>query len=470
MLRCAAGELLQRVSATHRQCEADLRKLLVHLKMKSIADIIDINSPQRNDGLSPAAVIVDIEKVASLSQFEMSPERRSQLRKSHLAKQYDWQSLVRSWGDSFANPPVLPTSPKSLMETPRLRRKSMQNLLFSVQLQQLSSSLDTEELNLRASFSMNATPNPADTQPDDDDIAITRQSVMEYMEHHGSYFRAHTKKMYSSQEYDSIRKLINAELESQLEGAKRAESLHEKALVPVLYSLNGFVYGRLSGHERAAVSAYSTGALGDQVRIMRSLLNIFLSFIRDRDSQSDSVGVRSQVSTDITETNGLTDYLHSLSYSDGGSRVILTSPQVRQFLHWAASIGDIIGLQAIRFMTELVHRCLSKRMAQRSLEQTENLPAQSFGDNVLNEFKREVTHGIYSRRRHVTFPPPPPLCLSSSKPPPHLQSVPLEHAAVLHLGRCCWGEEIRRSERSRCLHHVRRQGWCSIHSCSSSLP
>lgn len=401
MLRCAAGELLQRVSATHRQCEADLRKLLVYLKMKSIADIIDINSPHRNDGVSPIAVIVDIEKVASLSQFEMSPERRNQLRKSHLAKQYDWQSLVRSWGDSFSNPPVLPTSPKSSMETPRLRRKSMQNLLFSVQLQQLSSSLDTEELNSRASFFFPAL-NPADANLDNDDIAVTRQSVMEYMEHHGSIFRAHTKKMYSSQEYDSIRKLINAELESQLEIAKTADSPHQKALVPVLYSLNGFVYGRLPGQERAAVSAYSTGALGDQVRIMRSLLNIFLSFIRDRDSQSDSVGVRSQVSTDITETNGLTDYLHSLSYSDGSSRVILASPQVLQFLHWAARIGDIIGLQAIRFMTELIHRCLSKRMAQRSLEQTENLPAQSFGDNVLNEFKREVTHGIYSRKRSLT--------------------------------------------------------------------
>jgi hypothetical protein len=50
-------------------------------------------------------------------------------------------------------------------------------------------------------------------------------------------------------------------------------------------------------------------------------------------------------------------------------------------------------------MTELIHCCLSKRMAQRSLEQTENLPARSFGDNVLNEFRREVVHGIYSRRR-----------------------------------------------------------------------
>ena len=40
-------------------------------------------------------------------------------------------------------------------------------------------------------------------------------------------------------------------------------------------------------------------------------------------------------------------------------------------------------------------------MAQRSLEQTAKLPVQSFGDNVLNEFKREVTHGIYSRRRYV---------------------------------------------------------------------
>jgi hypothetical protein len=33
------------------------------------------------------------------------------------------------------------------------------------------------------------------------------------------------------------------------------------------------------------------------------------------------------------------------------------------------------------------------------MEQAENLPIQSSGDNVLNEFKREVAYGIYSRKR-----------------------------------------------------------------------
>jgi hypothetical protein len=417
MLRCAAGELLQRVSATHRQCEADLRKLLVHKKMKSLADLSDINSPLRSDNLPPAVVLVDIERVAALSQSEMSPERRSRLRQDHRERGLCWQAIIRGWGDSFAHPGLsLPTSPKNQLETtPRLRRKSMQNLLFSVQLQQLSSSLDGEDLSIRASLSPGAAPHLNDH---DDDMAITRQSVMEYMEQRqGSFFKGHQKKVYASQEGDRIRKLVKIEIENQLSRADCAESPHEKVLAPVLHALNGFVCGRLSGQERAAVGAYATGALGDQVRIMRSLLSIFLSFVRDREgSPIDSPSVRTQVSTDISDTSGLVDYLHSLSYADApasDSRTILSSHQVLEFLHWAANIGDIIGLQvplfcsallnippqAIRFMTELIHRCLSKRMAQRSLEQTENLPVRSFGDNVLNEFKREVIHGIYSRRR-----------------------------------------------------------------------
>lgn len=397
-MRCAAGELLQRVSATHRQCETDLRKLLVHMKMKSIADIIDINSPYRNDSLTPVVIVVDIEKVAALSQTELSPARRDQLRKSHQEKHYNWQSLIRSWGDAFCSvgPPSIPTSPSHLDSTPRMRRKSMQNLLFSAQLQQLSTSFDPEEPSIRATFSLGViSPVLSDH---DEDSTITRQSVMEYFENHGS-LRSHSKKMYATQESETIRKNIKAELESQLERAMTGAP-HERALIPVLHALNGYVCGRLSGQERAAVCAYSTGALGDQVRIMRALLNIYLSFLKDRESQ-DSEDIRALVSTDITDVNGLTDYLQSLSYSDGESRHILTSQQVLEFLHWASGIGDIIGLQAIRFMTELIHRCLSKRMAQRSIEQTENLPAQSFGDNVLNEFKREVTHGIYSRRRSM---------------------------------------------------------------------
>lgn len=399
LLRCAAGELLQRVSATHRQCETDLRKLLVHMKMKSLADIIDINSPYRNDNLPPIVIVVDIEKVSALSQPDLTAARREQFRKSHMEKNYNWQSVIRSWGDSFATvgPPSLPTSPSSYHPdaTPRMRRKSMQNLLFSVQLQQLSTSFDTDETSIRASMSLGVMSPVVHEQ--DDDCTITRQSVMEFIENHSSSFRSHSKKMYATQECDTIRKTIKAELERQLQCATDGKP-HEGALIPVLHALNGYVCGRLSGQEKTAVCAYSTGALGDQVRIMRALLSIYLSFLKDRDSQ-DSGGIRALVSTDISDANGLMDYLHSLSYSDGESRHILTSLQVLEFLHWASSIGDIIGLQAIRFMTELIHRCLSKRMAQRCLEQTENLPAQSFGDNVLNEFKREVTHGIYSRRR-----------------------------------------------------------------------
>ena len=44
-------------------------------------------------------------------------------------------------------------------------------------------------------------------------------------------------------------------------------------------------------------------------------------------------------------------------------------------------------------------------MAERILEQGQNLPIhQSSGDNMLNEFKREVTLGIYSRNRYLYTP------------------------------------------------------------------
>ena len=345
MLKCAAGELLQRVSATHRQCEADLRKLIVHMKMKSIADIVDVNSTSRNDHLPSAVVIVDIERVAALAQVDMTPEQRKELRASVQEKNLTWQSCIKCWGETIGRLDT-PISPND--KSPRLRRKSMQNILFSAHLQQVSSSLDTVEEynNMLPSLSFSGQHSAHDGE---EDITITRQSVIEYMESNGNVFKSHTKKIYSSPETDSIRKHIKIEIESQLiKSSEPSAEVYEKVLIPVLHALNGYVCGRISGQEKNAVSAYATGALGDQVRIMRCLLHIFLSFIKDRDSQSqssDSVVVRTQVSTDITDGGALVDYLHSLSDTDSGSRLILNAQQVGEFLQWAAGIGDIIGLQ-----------------------------------------------------------------------------------------------------------------------------
>lgn len=67
----------------------------------------------------------------------------------------------------------------------------------------------------------------------------------------------------------------------------------------------------------------------------------------------------------------------------------------------SSDLSATLPSQAVRFLTELLHKCLSRRMADRILEQAANLPIQSSGDNVLNEFKREVAYGIYSRKRCV---------------------------------------------------------------------
>jgi hypothetical protein len=75
-LRDFADELLQRISATHRQCEADLRNLLVETKMNPLANIIDINDHSSHPG---ATIAVDIEQLAATIQTNISLEQRKSL-------------------------------------------------------------------------------------------------------------------------------------------------------------------------------------------------------------------------------------------------------------------------------------------------------------------------------------------------------------------------------------------------------
>ena len=51
--------------------------------------------------------------------------------------------------------------------------------------------------------------------------------------------------------------------------------------------MSGYTTGRLGGEECLAIQAYATGALGDQVRIMRCLVNIFLSYVREDEIEDD---------------------------------------------------------------------------------------------------------------------------------------------------------------------------------------
>ncbi len=310
--------------------------------MKSIADIIDVNFPLRTDGIPQAVVIVNIEKVAAASQTDMDPAQREYLRSLSSQKDFDWQQRLKDWYEVLGRPSSVPNTPTSEL-SPRQRRKSVQQILLSAHLQQITSSLEAfDETNIMPSLSFSGNLNSVDQE----DEYTTRIDVRESMT-----ARPHLKKNYSSPETDCIRRLIKVEIENQLEKSSHSDAeMQEKVLIPVLHALSGYVCGRLAGQERDALNAYATGALGDQVRIMRALLHIFLSFIKDRDSCDDSVHrVRTQVSTDITDHGAIADYLQSLSYSDGEARFILNSQQVSEFLNWAATIGDIIGLQVFCF-------------------------------------------------------------------------------------------------------------------------
>jgi hypothetical protein len=146
-----------------------------------------------------------------------------------------------------------------------------------------------------------------------------------------------------SLESNHIRSTIQTLLTQQLSDCSVETSpAHMLVLIPVLQGMNGYICGRLPSKEKEAILAYAEGALGDQARIMKCLVKIFLNgsqceiHLGDVGHDFDSNG-SSAVTTTESEPGTPTIDAHSTRP--------LTSSQVEDFLNWSCRVGDLIGLQ-----------------------------------------------------------------------------------------------------------------------------
>lgn len=135
---------------------------------------------------------------------------------------------------------------------------------------------------------------------------------------------------------NAYRKRLLLELKEQTE-----ECHFEKGAYPlysVLRTMMGYVYEQAMNYEQA-VFAYSEGALMSQRRLMRNIVQKFAScdFPSKLGQNSNSVVKKP------TETVS-----------------VCTAKDLETFLIWATGCGDIVKLQAYQFISELLHRRLSR--------------------------------------------------------------------------------------------------------------
>lgn len=346
-LRDFAGELLQRISATHRQCEADLRKILVETKMNTLANIIDINGHSSNPG---ATIIVDIEKVAATIQTDMSLEQRELLH-SNCSNNTSWNEILRCWSGCSC-PPVLGRQSSH-------EKKKFDQFVFT-QPQISTDSRDDDMKIFDTGYVNTSRVSPRGTNHGNfflDDGSPLRNSS-QGLDLNPTFARP-TKQIYKSPEAEIIRLTIKDLIAKQLTtcSANTAPN-HAKVLIPVLQGMCGYICGRLPSEAKKAISAYSESALGDQVRIMRCLVSIFLSLAQGN-QETDNDGVNTPPSiVDITSTSDapLEDINKEQQHQPNCENLHLVScSRVEDFLYWASSIGDIIGLQVRSTIMTTIH-------------------------------------------------------------------------------------------------------------------
>jgi hypothetical protein len=423
-LRDFAGELLQRISATHRQCEADLRKILVETKMNTLANIIDINHHSANPGA--ATILVQIEQVAAKIQTDMSLEQRELLH-SNCSKNQSWNEILTCWSGCSC-PPLPPV----LASQSSVEKKIFDQFVLT-QTRVSTDSRENDDLKIFEYGCNSSSPrdrvnsSPRVTSSHND---VLSEGVVPTAPLSDSTFIRPIKHIYKSPESESIRLAIKDLVAKQLETCSADDAPnYSKVLIPVLQGMSGYVCGRLPSEAKKAISAYSEGALGDQVRIMRCLVTIFLSFTQKsteggNDEPPPSVEIPS--TSDPSLGDGFKNDIKrqgqpQQEIATNENLHLVSCSHVEDFLYWASSIGDIISLQvrrpsiatstrhshshqdqAVRLVTELIHSCLCRRMKDRILEQCEILPLQTqSGDRLVSEFEREIAHGIYSRKRLV---------------------------------------------------------------------
>lgn len=100
----------------------------------------------------------------------------------------------------------------------------------------------------------------------------------------------------------------------------------------------GYVYEQAMNYEQA-VFAYSEGALMSQRRLMRNLVQKFANCDFPSKLGQNSIGVNKKPAECATVCNA--EYLET-------------------FLIWATGCGDIVKIQAFQFISELLHRRLSR--------------------------------------------------------------------------------------------------------------
>jgi hypothetical protein len=372
-LRDFAGELLQRISATHRQCEADLRKLLVETKMNTLANIIDINDHSSHPG---ATIAVDIEQVAATIQTNISPEQRESL---HLtcSEKRSWNEILKSWSGC--------PCPTLGMET-SMEKKIFDQVLFSQS--QLSTVAEAaaaaaEDSSDRDEETKMFFENGYNSSPRVSPRASTVSPRVMSGSASESFIGHPIKHIYKSLESESIRIAIKDLIAKQLLICSTDNAPnHFKVLIPVLQGMSGYVCGRLPSEAKQAISAYAESALGDQVRIMRCLLTIFLNYAQQseeerKEKEEEPTIPEESIVSDVTSASLVnnacptseTSNDPSLSLGDGegdeGTQSqekpqqqrqqqppvvsedlhLVSCSHVEDFLYWASSIGDIIGLQ-----------------------------------------------------------------------------------------------------------------------------
>lgn len=351
-LRNAASETIQRLAASHRQCEADLRKMLVNEKMICTANIIDCNARMMMIGGQNAtwdSISLDIKSVCG---GNVSKESKS------------WSETTTDWINLFAD---ISLCGDDLISLQGVRSSIKASIKEEIEQRREPSGLSDSDCDSNG---------------------------------------------------DSIEDTSNQNNEGD------ASSFPSHILVPLLQSMDGYSCRQSKNNysvvdQRNLLATYGKGSLMDQRRLMRCLVAVFLDHVDKKViTGKEDLSVEDDVTTSETQEDFLDDvpYARKLSHplevvdipfevapppppsSSPKKRPkgsIVSYVKIKEFLYWAVGINDIIGLQAVRLISELILTQLTTRMAERITEQSLALGIPS----TAGEFEREVAHGIYSRKR-----------------------------------------------------------------------
>ena len=357
--RNAAGELIQRIAATHRQCETELRKVLVQMKMQSIADIIDINSHTQN---SQERVVIDIDiaraatSVLSELGHHSYPSESTSSGASYCTMS-SWEEALCSWGGVISPVPLQ----RSVSADSRSVRTStavqLHDMLFRMP------SMDAvDDLCLCHLDSSIRLASPGSLNTSFVGHAGNIRDSMKFGSLDDVRFFADSKDkapkmgtptgkfLYFSPESDTIRNAVKGLIKEQLSRCNVEDAASNlTATIPLLQAMCGYACARCEDGDAAAIEAYAEGALGDQVRIMRSLVNVFLRPVRHRSENCGLVGRTLEEKT----VSGFDGHLDSQGVgADESLSLMLNSEQVKSFLTHAVDFGDMMGLQVSEFWIE----------------------------------------------------------------------------------------------------------------------